>query len=94
MKFGRPVVNFSRVSGDVPRLLQSYDIFISQLVQFARSSTSVLDFHSNNLQITSKLLTQSYRYYRLRKTLKKNFIAKGDFVTGLSQIALLYLLFS
>ena len=31
----------------------------------------VLDVHSKNLQITSKLLTQGYRYHKLRKTLGK-----------------------
>ena len=57
--FGFPKVNFPWLSGDVPRL-PSYGIYISQLVRFARCWTSVLDFHSKNLQITSKLLTQGY----------------------------------
>ena len=59
--FGFPIVNFSLLSGDVPRL-PSYDVTISQLVRFAWCCTSVSDFHSKNLQITSKLLTQGYRY--------------------------------
>ena len=54
--FGFPIVYFPWLSGDVTRL-PSYGIYISQLVRFARC-TSVLDFHSKNLQITSKLLTQ------------------------------------
>ena len=37
-------------------------------LRFARCWTSVLDFHSKNLQITSKLLTQGYRYHMIRKT--------------------------
>ena len=57
--FGFPIVNFSWLSGDVPRL-PSYGIYISQLVRFARCCASVLDFHSKNLQITTKLLTQGY----------------------------------
>ena len=64
--FGFPIVNFPWLSGDVPRL-PSYGIYISQLVWFA----SVFDFHSKNLQITSKLLTQGYRYHKLRKTFGK-----------------------
>ena len=68
--FGFPIVNFPWSSGDVPRL-QSYGIYISQLVRFARCCTSVLDFHSKNLQITSKLLTQGFRYHKLRKTFGK-----------------------
>ena len=61
---------FTWLSCDVPRL-PSYGIYISQLVRFARCCTSVFDFHSKNLQITSKLLTQGYRYHKLRKTFGK-----------------------
>ena len=46
--------------------LSSYGIYISQLDRFARCCTCVFDFNSSNLQITSKLLTQSYRYHKLR----------------------------
>ena len=70
--FGFPIVNFPWLSGDVPRL-PSYGIYISQLVRFTRCCTSVLDFHSKTLQITSKLLTQDYRYHKLRKTFGKFF---------------------
>ena len=66
--FGFPIVNFPWLSGDVPRL-PSYGIYISQLVRFARCCTSVLEFHSKNFQITSKLPTQGY--YKLRKTFGK-----------------------
>ena len=65
--FGFPIVNFPWLIGDVPRL-PSYGIYISQLVRFARCCTSVFDFHSKNLQITSKHLTQGHRYHKLRKT--------------------------
>ena len=40
---------FPFLSGDVPRL-PSYDIYISQLVRFARCCTSVFDFHSKILK--------------------------------------------
>ena len=70
--FGFPIVNFPWLSGDVPRL-PSYGIYISQLVRFARCCTSVFDFHSKNKQITCKLLTQGYRYHKLRKTFGKFF---------------------
>ena len=50
-----------------PRL-PSYGVYISQLVRFARCCTRVLDYHSKHLQITSKRLTQGYRYHKLRKT--------------------------
>ena len=70
--FGFSIVNFPWLSGDVPRL-PSYGIDISQLVRFARCCTSVSDLHSKNLQITSKLLMQGYRYNKLRKTFGKFF---------------------
>ena len=68
--FGFPIVSCPWLSDDVPRL-PSYDIYISQLVRFARCCTCVLDFHSKNLQIISKLLTQGYRYHKLRKKIWK-----------------------
>ena len=76
--FGFPIVNFPWLSGYVP-MLPSYGIYISLLVRFARCCTCVLDFHSKNLQITSKLLTQGYRYHKLRK-------AFGIFFRSYSQL--------
>ena len=64
--FGLSIVNFPWLSGDVPRL-QSYGVYISQLVRFARCCTSVSDLNSKNIQRTSNLLTQGYRYHKLRK---------------------------
>ena len=84
--FGFPIVNFPWLSGDVPRL-PSYGIYISQLVRFARCCTSVLDFHSKNLQITSKLLTQGYRYHRLRKTFGKFFRSYSELLSKYGDIS-------
>ena len=71
---------------DVPRL-PSYAIYISQLVRFARCCTSVLDFHSKNLQITSKLLTQGYRYHKLRKTFGKFFRSYSELLSKFGDIS-------
>ena len=84
--FGFPIVNFPWLSGDVPRL-PSYGIYISQLVRFSRCCTSVLDFHSKNLQITSKLLTQGYRYYKLRKTFGKFFRSYSELLSKFGDIS-------
>ena len=84
--FGFPIVNFPWLSGDVPRL-PSYGIYISQLVRFARCCTSVFDFHSKNLQITSKLLTQGYRYHKLRKTFGKFFRSYSDILFKFGEIS-------
>ena len=84
--FGFPIVNSPWLSGDVPRL-PSYGIYISQLVRFARCCTSVLDFHSKNLQITSKLLTQGYRYHKLRKTFGKFFRSYSELLSNFGDIS-------
>ena len=69
--FGFHIINFPWLSGDVPRL-PSYGVYISQLVRFARCCTSVSNFLSKNLQITSKLLTQCYIYHKLRMHLESS----------------------
>ena len=83
---GFPIFNFPWLSGDVLRL-PSYGIYISQLVRFARCCTSVLDFHSKNLQITSKLLTQEYRYHKLRKTFWKFFRSYSELLSNFGDIS-------
>ena len=74
------------MSCDVPRL-PSYSIYISQLVRFARCCTSVLDFHFKNLQITSKLLAQGYRYHKLRKTFRKFFWSYSELLSKFGAIS-------
>ena len=60
------------MDSDVPRS-PSYGIYISQLVRFARAFSDIKDFNSRNLQLTSKLLNQGYRYHKLRKSFGKFF---------------------
>ena len=74
------------MSGDVPNL-PSYGIYISQLVRFNRCCTSVFDFHSKNLQITSKLLTQGYSYHKLRKTFGKFFRSYSELLSKFGAIS-------
>ena len=64
---------------------KSYGIYISLLVRFARCCTIVLDFYSKSLQITSKLLTQGYRYHKLWKTLGNSLGHTLDFCPNLVQ---------
>ena len=84
--FGFPIVNFPWLSSDVPRL-PSYGIYILQLVRFARCCISVLDFHSKTLQIISKLLTQDYRYHKLRKTFGKFFRSYSELLSKFGDIS-------
>ena len=80
------IVNFPWLSGEVPRL-PSYGIYISQLVRLARCCTSVFDFHSKNLQITSKLLTEGYKYHKLRKTFGKFFRSYSELLSKFGAIS-------
>ena len=60
--------------------------FLSCL-DFARCCTSVSGFNSKNLQLTSKLLTQGYRYHKLRKTFGKFFRPFSDFLSKFGEIS-------
>ena len=68
--FDFDLVNFPFLDGDVPRHT-SYGVYIYQLIRFARASSSVSDFNCRNKALTAKLLRQSYRYHKLRKTFSK-----------------------
>ena len=83
--FGIPIVNFPWLSGDVPRL-PSYGVYISQLVRFARCCTSVSI--PKTLQISSKLLTQGYRYHKIRKSFGKFFRSYSDLSSNFGKISL------
>ena len=60
------IVNFPFLDGDVP-CSPSYDIYISQLIPFARVCSNVDNFNNSNLFLTAKLLKQGYRYHKIRK---------------------------
>ena len=68
--FNFSIVNYPHLDGDVPHST-SYGVYISQLIRFGRSCSSVEDFSERNRVITEKLLRQGYRYDKLRKTFSK-----------------------
>ena len=68
--FDFDIVNFPFLDGDVPRSI-SYEVYISQLIRFARVSSHVADFNACNKSLTAKLLQQGYQYHKLRKTFSK-----------------------
>ena len=74
------------MSGDVPRLLL-YGVYISQLVRYARFCTIISDFKSKNLQITSKLQTQRYRYHKLKKSSGQFFGSYSDLLSKFGEIS-------
>ena len=68
--FDFDIVNFPFVEGDVFRS-NSYEVYISQLIRFARVSSHVADYNARNKSLTAKLLQQDYRHDKLRKTFSK-----------------------
>ena len=68
--FDFEIVNFPFLDGDVPRR-HSYEVYISQLIRFARVCSHVDDFITRNKCLTAKLLKQGYRYHKLRKAFSK-----------------------
>ena len=64
------IVNFPFLDGDVPRRT-SYGVYISQRIRFARASSNLSDFNYRNKALTSKVLRQGYRYFKLRKAFSK-----------------------
>ena len=63
-------MNFPFLDGDVPRST-SYGVYISQLIRFARVSSHADDFNTRNKILTAKLLSQGYRYHKIRNAFSK-----------------------
>ena len=82
-------VNFQFLDDDVPRST-SYEIYISQLIRFARASSYVADFSTRNTLLTQKLLERGDRYHKLRKTFSKFYRRCYDliskFLVGLNSL--------
>ena len=77
------IVNFPILDGDVPRSA-SYNVYISQLIRFARVSSHVDDFNTRNKGLTAKVLGQGYRYHKLRKALSTFYRRHFDIVSKYS----------
>ena len=78
--FDLDIVNFPFLDGDVPRST-SDDVYISQLIRFARVSSHVDDFNTRNKVLTAKLLRQRYRYHKIRKAFSKFYRRHFDIVS-------------
>ena len=64
------IINFPFLDGDVLRRT-SYGIYTSELIRFARASSTLSDFNYRNKALTAKLLRQGYRYFKIRKAFSK-----------------------
>ena len=77
--FNFEIVNFPFLDGDVPRS-PSYDVYISQLICFARVCSNVNDFNNRNLFLTAKLLKQGYRYHKIRNAFSKFYLRHSELI--------------
>ena len=78
--FDFDIVTFPILNGDVLRS-NSYGVYISHLIRFARMSSHVADFNACNRSLTAKLLQQGYRYHKLRKTFSKFYRRPNELVS-------------
>ena len=78
--FDFEIVNFPFLDGDVPHYT-SYEIYISQLIRFARASSYATDFNTRNKLLTQKLLKQGCPYHKLCKTFSKFYRRYCDLIS-------------
>lgn len=68
--FEFPIVNFPDLSGNIPTH-QSYSVFTSQLVRYARGCLHFKDFRCRVEALTFKLLTQHFMLHKLQSVYMK-----------------------
>ena len=61
--------------------MNTYRVYISQLLQFPRASNYVADFNTRNKLLTQLLLKQGYLYHKLRKTFSKFYCRYYDMIS-------------
>ena len=68
--FGFSIVNYPDLSGNVPAK-QSYGVFVSQLIRYARCCMSAKDFIHRTKILIRKLTTQGFKANKLRHVFGK-----------------------
>lgn len=68
--FNFPIVNFPNLNGNIPTS-QSYNVFTSQLIRYARGCLHVQDFYDRVKILTIKLMNQAFKLCHLQKTYSK-----------------------
>ena len=68
--FGFKIVNFPDLSGNIPTK-QSYCVFVSQLVRYARCCQDFKDFHSRTLILIDRPVRQHFTINLLKRTFEK-----------------------
>ena len=73
------ITNFPFMSSNIPSS-PAYDVFISQLTRYARTSSSYECFILRAVRLSNKLLGQGYVKERLRSSLRKFYGRYGDLI--------------
>ena len=73
------ITNFPFLSSNIPSSL-AYCVFISQLIRYARASSSNECFILRAMRLSNKLLGQGYVKERLRSSLRKFYGRYGDLI--------------
>ena len=68
--FGFKIINFPDLSGNIP-CKQSYGVFASQLIRYARGCMSVSDFIYRSKILVNKLKRQGFKRNRLKRVFEK-----------------------
>jgi hypothetical protein len=68
--FKFPIINFPNLSGNIPTR-QSYNVFTSQLIRYARGCLHVQDFHLRVKILTTKLISQHFELPHLQRNYKQ-----------------------
>ena len=68
--FGFQVVNFPDLTGNIP-MKQSYGVFVSQLIRYARCCQDFADFRTRTLILAKRLVKQHFNVNLLRRTFQK-----------------------
>ena len=92
--FGFFIVNFPDLSGNIPSG-QSYGVFISQLIRYARCCQQLPEFQIRTQILVNRLQNQGFKFIKLCRTFNK-FVRKYSYLlkkyTGLYIYDLKYLL--
>jgi hypothetical protein len=77
--FNFKIINFPNMCSNIPAS-PAYDVYISQLIHYARASNNYSDFLKRNLYLRNRLLDQGYKTIRLIRSLKKFIFRYQDLV--------------
>ena len=68
--FGFKIVNFPDLSGNIPEK-QSYGVFVSQLIRYARCCEDFGDFQERTGTLIDRLVSQNFKINQLKRTFEK-----------------------